>query len=115
LKEHKSAWGWYDAWMGKHLVPVMYWRIWHKMGFRVLKETGYSACSPREALIKELEAWQTDGGKKEGELFGGSKPNIVDIWMYGQLNVFRHESLFKVVESNCPTTIKWMTNVEKFF
>lgn len=100
--------------MAKKLVPVLYLRIWRKMGFRVLKDTGYAECSPEEALVRELEAWQKDGGKIEGELFGGSKPNVVDLWMYGQLKVFKRETLFRTVEAKCPQTMVWMKNIEKF-
>lgn len=84
------------------------------MGYRVLKDTGYADCSPEEALVKELEAWQRDGGKVEGALFGGSKPNVVDLWMYGQLQVFRNETLFSTVKAKCPNTMIWMRNIEKF-
>jgi hypothetical protein len=44
--------------------------------------------------------------------FGGTQPNMVDVWMYGNLNVCRDETLFaEVIEAHCPKTMKWFNEM----
>jgi hypothetical protein len=112
--EEESQWGWWRAFVSRHLVPVLYWRIWHKMGNAVMRDTGYAQCSPQQALVTELEKWQQDGKNGGDALFGGPKPNVVDVWLYGQIAVFKKESLYVLVSAHCPETVKFVANVERF-
>ncbi len=107
----EKVWGWWATLMSRYMVPLLYWSSWRKMGNTVMRETGYTKCGPQEALVTELEKWQ---GEKGGELFGGSAPNIVDLWLYGQIAVFKDESLYKLVERHCPETLKFVRKVEGF-
>ncbi len=110
----EEQWGWWHTFMARHLVPILYWRIWHKMGNAVMRDSGYAHLSPQQALVTELEKWQRDGKGGGEALFGGTRPNVVDVWLYGQIAVFKKESLYVLVSAHCPETVKFVENVERF-
>lgn len=109
MSRYREEWGWWRCWLAQVLVPVFYWRNWRKMGNAILKDSGFD--SPEAALTGVLERWQKNRGNEP--YFGGSSPNLVDVWLFGHIVVCRDETVFqRLIVQRCPDTMVWFTAMD---
>jgi len=104
-----NEWGSWNTWVAKKMVPIFYYRIWHKMGNAVMEDN--NCTEPLPCLQRAIRHWSA---KRKGKRFfgGNAEPNMIDIWLYGQLVVMKDETIYDqaIIDQD---TKQWMSRMEE--